>query len=264
MTTLKEIVHWMDAVAPLQLSEAWDNTGLLLGDQTVSVSKVQTCLTLTPESVQEAVESSVELVVAHHPLPFKPLSKITTETYYGRLVWELASNRIAVYAPHTAWDSAEDGINAQLARLLSLNSVAPLIPSPDPESVQVGTGRIGDLDNASTARELAERLGPLLPGFRPRAVLPDLEMKRVAIACGSGASLLGTAIDCGCELFLTGEATFHQCLEAKAAGVSMLLAGHYASERFSIERLAQRLATQFADVSCWASRLECDPIISLA
>ena len=88
----------------------------------------------------------------------------------------------------------------------------------------------------------------------------DQTIRRVAIACGSGGEFLTAARQAGCECLLTGEARFHTCLEAEAAGVALLLAGHYATERFGVERLAEVLAERFAKVSVWASRQERDPL----
>lgn len=264
MTTVADIAAWMQVIAPLELSEPWDNTGLLLGDPAVRVTRVLTCLTLTPESVAEAIEERVGLVIAHHPLPFKPLSQITTQSAVGRLLWQLAREGISVYSPHTAWDSALGGINDLLAEMLAVVDPRPIVPAPAPELAPLGAGRIGDLARPCSVRGIAEALGLKIPEARLRGVKVDKEVSRVAVACGSGASLLGAAIDAGCDLFVTGEATFHHCLEAEAQDVSLLLIGHYASERFAMRALADRLTAEMPDVSCSASKMEHDPVISLA
>lgn len=262
---LAEITNWLEEVAPLGLSESWDNTGLLLGCKDEPVERIQTCLTLTPTSVAEAVEKKADLVIAHHPLPFKPVAKITTETIPGGMLWNLAKHGISVYAPHTAWDSAVLGINQLLADTLGLQQVDVLIPSQDPNLVGLGAGRIGTLAQKTSVRDLALQLTEKLPGCRPRAVMPNGEesVSRVAIACGSGGSLLGVAQQKECDLFLTGEATFHTCLEAEANGVNLLMVGHFASERFAMEQLASRIGAAHPSVKCWASENESDPVLNL-
>lgn len=216
MTTVGDIANWMNQIAPLGLSEAWDNTGLLMGDRSSPVSKLMTCLTLTDASVDEAVREEAELVVAHHPLPFKPLSRITTDTVPGRLLWKLASAGVAVYSPHTCWDSANGGINAQLAQLLGLRNIEPVVPSSTTELQGLGSGRIGDLPATTLVSDLAQQLSGELSDCRLRGVNMEREVSRVAICCGSGGSLLAEGARRGCDLFLTGEATFHHCLEAEA------------------------------------------------
>ncbi len=157
MTIIKDITDWMERLAPLRLTADWDNTGLLLGDLQRSVRRVMTCLTLTSESVAEAVVGRADLVISHHPLPFRPIKKITSADATGRLLWELASAGVSVYCPHTAWDSAANGINVQLAARIPLSNVIPLLDEEQPKAhsnsnslvesqpARLGTGRCGDL-----------------------------------------------------------------------------------------------------------------------
>lgn len=263
MTQISDIVAWMESTAPLALSESWDNTGLLLGDAEASVSRLQTCLTLTPVSVAEAISKQAEMVIAHHPLPFKPLAKITTNSQAGRLVWDLARHGIAVYAPHTAWDSAPRGINTLLAQRLGLRNCQPLVPAEDPQHPELGAGRVGELSETLTIAEVAQRMQQEIPACRPRCVDAGRPIRRIAIACGSGGSLLPAARRQACDLFLTGEATFHTCLEAEAAEVSLLMVGHFASERFAMDVLAEQLADAFPSLNVWPSEDEQDPVRTL-
>ena len=105
---------------PLRLAESWDNVGLLLGDPQRPVERIMTCLTVTSATVDEAVANKADLVVAHHPLPFTALKKLTTASPEGRSLWSLAEAGISIYSPHTAFDSAPEGINQQLAAGLGL------------------------------------------------------------------------------------------------------------------------------------------------
>jgi dinuclear metal center YbgI/SA1388 family protein len=264
MTTVADIAKWLDQQAPLALSEAWDNTGLLLGDLHATVSSVQTCLTLTASSVREALERRVEMVISHHPLPFKPISRLTTETETGKLLWRLATAKISVYCPHTAWDSAQFGINALIARRLDLQSIEPIIPGKLDGLEHLGTGRIGNLMRPIPLAQFCKLIGDRLPNCRMRGVDSGKLVSRVAIACGSGGSLLTNAITRGCELFLTGEATFHACLEAEAAQISMLLIGHFASEQFAMVELANSISSAFPTVDCRSSLAEKDPVVDFS
>ncbi|MCA9180032.1 MAG: Nif3-like dinuclear metal center hexameric protein [Planctomycetales bacterium] len=287
------------------MSESWDNTGLLLGDPAASVERLMTCLTLTPPSVAEAIESRAQMVVAHHPLPFKPISKLTTDSQTGRMLWYLARAGISVYSPHTAWDSAGRGINARLAELLELKDCQPIVPQrsmsqpsgivPEtmpsgtvvshPSSNQtpsaaallvkgetfaappgaVGSGRLGTLPEPASLHDLTSKLSQRVADCRPRGVNSGQLIRHVGIACGSGGSLLESALATGkCDLFLTGEGTFHTCLEAQAAGISLLMIGHFASERFAMVQMAAELQQAYPQLSVWASRQERDPVENLA
>jgi dinuclear metal center YbgI/SA1388 family protein len=258
MHTVADLAKFLDAFAPPALAEEWDNVGLLVGRFEQSVERVMTCLTITPESAAEAVAANANLIVSHHPLPFRPLKRLTGETNEGRLLLDLIAAGIAVYSPHTAFDSAEEGINHRLAAGLQLTDVLPLLPAVEPWQ---GAGRHGRLEQPLTLRELAHRVKQLLAIENVQAVGElDEPIASVAVACGSAGEFLEPAQTAGCQCLVTGEVRFHTCLDAEARGMSLVLAGHFASERFAVEQLAGVLAARFPALQVWASRQEKDPL----
>ena len=148
MPTIQHFCQFLESFAPRRLSEDWDNVGLLVGDRNRSASTVMTCLTVTPESVEEAVQQSADLIVTHHPLPFRPLKRITADNVTGQMLLTLMENQIAVYSPHTSFDSANQGINQRLAEGLGIVDAKPLeLFDEDPDDLgsgsirQIGFGR---------------------------------------------------------------------------------------------------------------------------
>lgn len=263
MPTVGDIAQVLKQFAPLALAEEWDNVGLLVGDEQWPADRVMTCLTVTPATLQEAIDQRANLIVSHHPLPFRPVRTITPDTTVGRLLLDLIRNSIAVYSPHTAFDSASAGINQHLAIGLGLQEIAPLKPaaSGDPDE---GAGRCGLVGEPFTRRELADRTKAFLNIDTLRlAGDPKAPVARVAIACGSGGSFLDAAIAAECDVLVTGEATFHSCLEAEARDMGLLLTGHFASERFALLSLADYLTDQLSGAHVWASRQERDPLQTL-
>lgn len=133
-------------------------------------------------------------------------------------------------------------------------------PLHDVADCKQGSGRLGELPSPLSASALcslvADKLGTgiTLTGHRHRA-----SIQKVAIACGAGGSLLQQTIAVGAEAFLTGEIRFHDELAAQAAGVTVLAAGHYATERPGIEELARQLAQHLPDCTIWASSAEQNP-----
>ncbi|MDA7952116.1 MAG: Nif3-like dinuclear metal center hexameric protein [Pirellulaceae bacterium] len=273
MEKLEDLLVWFREWAPLHLAEDWDNVGLLIGDPGRSIEKVTTCLTVTPEVVQEAIDHKTDLLLTHHPLPFSPLKKITAETVVGKMVCQLIENKVAVYSAHTAFDSASSGLNDQLARRLGLKEIVPLIPVEteatrrngeikETGSSSAGVGRLGVLTQSVTAQEFIDRVKEAL-SLSTMKFSGGLEQKihRVGVGCGSAGTFLKEAIRNECDLFVTGEASFHTLLEGKAAGLSLLLTGHYSSERFAMESLATELQKKFPTLEIWASRNERDPVL---
>jgi dinuclear metal center YbgI/SA1388 family protein len=260
MATVGDVAAVLEQLAPLELAAEWDNVGLLVGDAQWPAARVMTCLTITPETASEAIERGAQLIVSHHPLPFRPLKTITNSTTVGRLLLGLIGKSIAVYSPHTAFDSAAAGINQHLAIGLGLHEIVPLasLPGGAPDE---GSGRHGLSGEPLTLAELARRTKDFLGAEMVRVVgSNDASIGRVGIACGSGGSFLEAAVAAECDALVTGEATFHACLEAEAQGIALVLAGHFASERFAVVTLADYLNDQLADVEAWASRLERDPL----
>ena len=261
---IQHVCQFLESFAPLKLAEEWDNVGLIAGDRQANVSNVMTCLTITAETADEAIAQNANLIVSHHPLPFRPIKKLTTDNIPSELLWKLAKAGVSVYSPHTAFDSAAEGINHSLAAKLGIGDVKPLAISTDqPEGTEpmLGSGRYGRLAKPTSLNEF---LGRVKTEFAlPRLSYVggvDREVAKIAFACGSGGSFLDKAVRVGCDAMVTGEATFHTCLDAKAKGVALILLGHYSSERFAVEQLADRLQREFKELKVWASADERDPI----
>jgi putative NIF3 family GTP cyclohydrolase 1 type 2 len=83
---------------------------------------------------------------------------------------------------------------------------------------------------------------------------------RIAILCGAGGDYLRDAVRAGADVLVTGEMRFHDCLDARAQGLALLLPGHHATERCGVEELAGRLQQRWPDLQVWASRRETDPL----
>ena len=271
MVSLQQVIDFLREIAPPDLAESWDNVGLLVGDPTDKVASVLTCLTLTQNVAEEAIARQVQLIVTHHPVLFRPVQRLTTETDEGRLLLSLIRAGIAVYSPHTSYDSAAAGINQQWSLSFDLRDVRPLRPrhveslsAEDAGEIlnqSTGSGRWGKLPRAISLRELIDQAKSLL-GVAQLQYVGDLgrTVTKLAIACGSAAEFLPDAARCGCEAFLTGEARFHACLEAETANVAMILPGHYATERPAMLNLAQTLKSRFTELAAQASDSECDPV----
>jgi dinuclear metal center YbgI/SA1388 family protein len=260
MTELSEICTYLDQLAPPQLAEEWDNVGLLAGDPRLPVERVMTCLTVTPASAAEAVQRRADLVIAHHPLPFRPLKRLVTTCTTGKLLWELLTHRVAIYSPHTAFDSTLAGINQRLADGLRLQQTTPLV-AIEGAPAGTGAGRMGQLAGTNTLQQVADRLIAFLEISQLQYVGQlDTPVQRVAVACGAAGEFLAAAREAECDLLVLGETNLHTCLEAEATGVALLLPGHYASERFAVEELAELLGREFRDVEVWASTAERDPL----
>jgi dinuclear metal center YbgI/SA1388 family protein len=257
MVTIETFQAFLEEFAPLRLAEPWDNVGLLVGDRRMEVRRLMTCLTVTPTTVDEAIHAHADLIVTHHPLPFSAVKRLTSDTIAGRMLLTLIAAGVAVYSPHTAFDSAAEGINQRLAERLGLTDIAPLVPHQEGQ----GAGRWGKVDGSLALGELAQRLMQFI-GIGNLQIVGNVQQKvrSVAVACGAADEFLEVARTTGSDAMVLGEARFHTCLEAEAWGIALLLPGHFASERFAVEELARLLGREFPDVQVWGSRQERDPL----
>ncbi len=289
---LQSLIVFLEKIFPLELAEDWDNAGLTLGDRRQDVKKVLTCLTIDKSVADEAISSKVDCVVSHHPFPFRAAKKWTTDTTEGELLLKLAGAKIAVFSPHTAHDSAFFGINRQLAEGLELLDVKPLNPGKlaatrdmldgldrsdaahiakdfnvprgkqeQSEAPMLGSGRIGNFAKPKKFSDLIAQVKDMLQIERLLAVGNDDKLiKKVAIGCGAADDFVAQAVSEGADALLLGEARFHACLEARSQNLALVLAGHYATERFAACILADRIARKFPDLDVKASVKETNPI----
>lgn len=259
MATVQDVCRVMDELFPPRLAENWDNVGLLLGKLSGSVEKLMTCLTLTEEVAEEAVRKGVQMVVTHHPILFRGTKRITDQTAEGRTILRLAESGIAVFSPHTSFDSAGQGINQRLAEGFGLREISPL--RTNPEFSGLGSGRAGTLPKGVDRSQFLQTVSRVTgAGFLQTALFGTGEVRRVGVACGAAAEFLEDAIRAGCDTFVTGEARFHAILESQSAGINLILTGHFPSERPAIEQLVGVLVEQIPGIECFASIEDRDPV----
>jgi dinuclear metal center YbgI/SA1388 family protein len=259
MSTVSDVIAFLEKFAPPVLAEDWDNVGLLVGREAAEAPRIMTCLTLTPDVAAEAVQQGVQMVVSHHPVLFRGTKTITDATSEGRMLLHLIENGVSVYSPHTSFDSAALGINHQLAESFGLSEIQPLRPHANVEGL--GSGRTGRLAPDVSLKDflgiVRSAVGSEYVEFSGSA---DAPVSQVAVACGAAAEFLTDAIQLGCDTVVTGEARFHSALEARTEGLNLILLGHYASERPAVEQLAKTLAAEFDGSQVFASRAESDPL----
>jgi len=341
----KLLIDAMEKLAPASLAEKWDNVGLLVGDPGQRVTKVLVTLDVTLPVVRYAAERGYELIISHHPVIFKALTNIRTNTPQGETLAELLKHSIAVYAAHTNLDIAAGGVNDALARKLQLKDIRPLqitsedrlvklvvfIPGTHVEAVreaicQAGAGHIGNYSHCTFQTDGTGTFLPLTgtnpfigePGqlehaaeCRLETILPQSISKRiitamikahpyeevaydiyplanegirqglgrlgklprplafhdfvtqvksalgikqvtaagplakqietVALCGGSGASLIGQSVAAGADVLITGDVKYHEAQEAAASGLTVIDAGHFATEQPVIATLVDYL-----------------------
>lgn len=117
---IQEIISELESLAPLHLQESYDNAGLLTGNADWECSGIIIALDTVEAVVQEAVEKNCNLIVAHHPIIFNGLKKITGKNYVEKTIITAIKNDISIYAVHTNLDNVSNGVNGKIAAMLGL------------------------------------------------------------------------------------------------------------------------------------------------
>ena len=128
MITVKNISDYLESIAPVQLQESYDNSGLLTGSPSLALTGVLISLDCTEDVVDEAIAKNANLIIAHHPILFSGLKSLTGENYVERTIIKAIKNDIAIYAIHTNLDNVVAGVNKKLAERIGLINTRILKP----------------------------------------------------------------------------------------------------------------------------------------
>lgn len=263
---LHEIALAIEVVAPRELQESYDNTGLQCGDPHQEVSRVLTCLDVTEAVVQEAHERGCQLIVSHHPLLFRGTKCINPQgDYISRVLWHAIRYGIGLYASHTNLDKAVGGMNHRLADILGLTDVRPMSEC----------GVYGQLPRPMSALELLDHIKTTFGDVPLRCnrdaaslstphssfLIPPSSFHSLALCTGSGADFIPEAEALGVDAYLTGEMHYHTWF-----GHPQLLiveAGHFETEQHAPALLSDIIQAACPGVECLTSNHHQTPCLYL-
>lgn len=250
MAIVKDFYNAVDRWAPFAIQEGFDNAGFLVGRADAEVTRVLVALDITLPVIEEAEKLGAQLIVSHHPVIFSPLKSVTADDYNGHRVLALAEKKIAAICAHTNLDAAQGGVNCCLAQRLDLTGIGQLhAEGTDEQGRAYGIGRVGlshesGLSAEAYARFVKEKLGAASVRFADCGK----PVEKVAVGGGSCASMMADAIAAGCDTFVTADVKYDQYLQAKALGLNLMDAGHFATENVISAPMVEYLRGEFPDV----------------
>ncbi len=227
--TIQEIVAFLDSRAPFATAEEWDNPGLLVGSGSQPVTGVLVALDATSGALEAARAVEANLIVTHHPVIFSPLRRLAADS----LPYRLAAEGIGLIAAHTNLDKAAGGVNDALAACLGLENVTVAAD---------GMTRVGTLPTPREATAFARHVAEVLE--TPVRVNGCGTVETVAV-CGGGGGDFAASLAGQVDAFVTGEVKHHQWLAAAADGLTLIEAGHYATEVPVVDSLCAWLQEAF-------------------
>ncbi|KAK9530446.1 hypothetical protein VZT92_011945 [Zoarces viviparus] len=342
---LKEVLQVLEQLAPLSLAESWDNVGLLVEpSKSRPIKTILLTNDLTDAVMDEAEAMSCDLIISYHPPLFRPIKRLVQKDWKQKLAIRAVEARIAIFSPHTSWDSVKGGVNDWLVGGLGSGQVSVLsqalggasqshkleftvksteelnsvleelkacdsestlqhsVSRPDNNEVHVsvtcsdsaltpsvqtllrhnapslslsilqlekpplpghGQGRLSVLEQPVTLATAIQKVKSHLGLSHLRLALGsgrtlESSVCTVAVCAGSGASVLdGVKAD----LYITGEMSHHEVLDAVAKGTNVLLSEHSNSERGFLAVFREKLAVRLPDsVVVAVSKADRDPL----
>ncbi|MCF8276655.1 MAG: Nif3-like dinuclear metal center hexameric protein [Flavobacteriales bacterium] len=163
----KEVIDFLEELAPPSLQESYDNSGLLVGDSQTPITGILVSLDCTEDVIDDALSQGCNLIVSHHPIVFSGLKRFNGNNYVERTVMKAIKNDVLLYAIHTNLDNVIDGVNSKFAERLGLvntrilqskkqllKKVVTYCPTDYAEQLRTamcdaGAGNIGNYDQCS-------------------------------------------------------------------------------------------------------------------
>ena len=240
MTTVGQVLTFLESFSPYELAESWDNVGLLCGDRTQEVTRVLCALDVTEPVVEEAAALGAQLIVAHHPVIFTKVSRVTADDATGRILRAAIKQDIALICMHTNADCAQGGVNDALASALFLTGV---------ESMGAGDngmlGRVGDLPRTMQPREFALYVKECLRAGGVRFCDGGKPVSRVAVGGGACGKMMDDALAKGADAFVIGDCSYDLMQRAQSLGLTLADAGHFPTENPIAAVFAERIKQTF-------------------
>lgn len=242
MVRLTEIIEFLNLTAPQHLAESYDNVGLLIGDKSKEIGKVLVTLDADEFVAEDARSLQADLVLSHHPLIFKPLSRLSDEDASTRAVMSLVKNDIALFSMHTNFDSVKHGLgDLFLDKIVETKKRVPL--EGDGEN---GIGRFAEVKFELVFRELLEKIKR---EFHIRSLRyigrEEKQIRKIAAVNGGGAEYVYKAKQMGADCFVSGDIKYHHARFAYENDLALIELSHYSAEFIFCDYVKQLLNKQF-------------------
>lgn len=251
-----EIYSFLNSLYPFGLQEKWDNSGLLVENYDMKCSKVMLSLDITNKAVNEAFEKGAELIISHHPVIFEPRKRITRNDPVFRLI----EREIAAICVHTNLDIAAGGTNGVI--LCKLREKLELAGEPQPFEELGGGNGLGwiiDIEEAVSPKQLAEVCKEIFGCEYIRMSKCRHKISRIAFCSGSGGSMLGEAMEKGCDALITGDVKHDVWIDANNNDIAVLDCGHFHTENLVLWELRRVLEERFPQLDIEIAECSSDP-----
>ncbi len=261
---INQIIDLFQKIAPSELQESYDNSGLLTGQSDLDISGIMVCLDMTEEVIDEAISKKCNLIVGHHPIIFKGLKRINGNNYVERVIIKAIKNDISLFSIHTNLDNVlYQGVNQRIAQQLSLTQIEILIPRSDLPDGFTGLAGTGCIGNLPASMELVDFLPYLKNRMQTNCIRfagsHQKLIKKIAICGGSGSSFLKAAIQKQADIYISADFKYHEFFDAEDK-IIIADIGHFESEQFTIDLIIEIIQNNFPNFAVLKTSKITNPI----
>ena len=258
MTKISDIIAYLHTIAPYELQEDYDNSGLIVGNPNTEVKGTLFCLDSTEAIVDEAIALGVNLIVAHHPIVFRGLKRFNDANYVERTVIKAIKNDIAILSIHTNLDNVIEGVNGMISDKLGL--IDKEILSFKKGYDQIGAGLISRLPQPMPILDFVKHLKTKMQLDVVKTTHWCHEhISEVAVCGGSGSFLLGAAKKAGAQVFISADFKYHEYFDAEN-DIIIIDIGHFESEKFTIDLLYSLISKKFTNFAAHYTKIITNPV----
>ena len=246
-----EIIKILETLSPRSMACGWDNPGLLAGRSEKEVKTIFLAVDATDSAIEQAEQAGADMILTHHPLIFKGIKQVSDQNFIGRRVLRMIQDDISYYAMHTNFDAAPGCMADLAAEKLGLTDCEVLEKMGETgDGISYGIGCTGRFEQPITLRAAAERVKEAF-GLPYAAVFGDLDdgavIEKAAVCPGAGGSTMGEALEAGAQVYITGDISHHEGIDAVAQGMAVIDAGHYGIEHIFTEFMEKYLTEVVGD-----------------
>ena len=255
---IQKVIDAIELWTPTNQSEEFDNVGLIIGNSDNDITGVIVSLDTTEKIIDEAIEKNCNLIVSFHPIIFKGLKKLTSNSYVEKTIIKAIENKVSIYSIHTSLDNHAEGVNYVISKKLGLINTKILIPKENNKSI--GMGRIGELEKSLNENEFIIYLkDKMKTNLIRHSRFIGKKIKKIAVLGGSGAFGIDEAINQNADAYVTADLKYHNFFEANNK-IVLFDIGHFESEQFTKNLIHDYLSKKFPSFAIVLATTNTNPV----
>lgn len=242
----KDIIEIMNDWAKPSLIDDWDNSGFQIGNEDKEIHKLLISLDLDHDVLEKSIKEGYSMIITHHPLIFKPIKSITTNSYKEKLIYDLIKNNIVAYNAHTNLDQVKHGVSHELAKVLGLRDTEILHPTDLDKKYGYGClGNIKEIELINYVEKIKTSLDT-----DSLVVYGDINRKirKVAVCGGAGADFIYDAYKSEADVYISGDIKYHEAQLSLEYDLTIVDAGHFHTEKIILPVIKKYLEENSKDL----------------